>query len=301
MGAAHPRRKLGFCMTVPITLRQGALRCDIRPDLGGCIAGLWFSDVPVLRSTPATQLASVRLSGSFPLIPYSNRMAFARFAWNGQSYDLSPNFEPEPHAIHGAGWRRPWQVQECSDTAAVLALDHCGNSDWPFAFAASQHLSLQDGCLSLQMEITNQSSVPAPVGLGWHPYFAKHGDSHLAFASQGRWDMGPDQLPRMRHPHKGLDQDCAALVVDHCFDGWSGEALLRNARFAIRIGSDLPCLVACSNPGRDTIAVEPVSHVNNALNLLAQGTATTEALGVHVLAPGASMAASMQMTVELLS
>ena len=66
--------------SVPVNLflRDGALRCDIAPALGGCIAGLWCGGVPVLRSTPAVDLQTVRLSGSYPLVPYSNRLGYRR-------------------------------------------------------------------------------------------------------------------------------------------------------------------------------------------------------------------------------
>ena len=45
-------------MSPSITLSGAGLRCEIKPELGGCIAGLWLDDVPVLRSTPAAVLAN---------------------------------------------------------------------------------------------------------------------------------------------------------------------------------------------------------------------------------------------------
>ena len=60
-----------------IELRSGALRCELVPDLGGCIAGLWLGELPVLRSTPAAQLQSARQSGCYPLVPFSNRIGQA--------------------------------------------------------------------------------------------------------------------------------------------------------------------------------------------------------------------------------
>jgi len=80
--------------SLPQILTLGALRCEISPALGGCIAGLRCADIPVLRSTPAAQLQSVRLSGSYPLVPYSNRQAFAQMQWEGAQYPLAPNFAP---------------------------------------------------------------------------------------------------------------------------------------------------------------------------------------------------------------
>ncbi len=94
----------------PIELRAGELRAALRPDLGGCLAGLWLADVPVLRSTEPAGLASSRLSGCYPLAPYSNRLGYRRFKWLGHEYGTAPNFDDNPHSVHGVAWQRPWRV-----------------------------------------------------------------------------------------------------------------------------------------------------------------------------------------------
>jgi aldose 1-epimerase len=285
-------------MTSSVHLASGALRCDIRPDLGGCIAGLWWGEVPVLRSTPAQALASARQAGSYPLVPFSNRVAQATLKWAGTSHPLVQNNAAEPHAIHGVGWQRPWAVLEADDQFALLSYEHKPDTAWPFAFDTSQAFRLHADELELTLSITNQSAQAAPVGLGWHPYFVKRAHSHLQFAAQGRWEMGADKLPTHRVPTAGLDADCAALDVDHCFDGWHGEALLSDEQLRIRVTSSLSRLVVFTNDTRDFVAIEPVSHVNNAVNLLAPSGLTAEALGLHVLQPGASMSASMSIRIE---
>jgi aldose 1-epimerase len=281
-----------------ITLKANELQCDIRPDLGGCVAGLWHDSVPVLRSTKGEELQTVRQCASFPMVPYSNRQAFANMQWQGSTYALTPNFAPEPHAIHGAGWDRAWGVVTGSASSITLQLQHAADARWPFDFFATQTIVLTGDALTLQMSVTNTAEMPAPVGLGWHPYFAKHGPDHLAFGAQGRWEMNADKLPTARLANTGLNQDCAELSVDHCFDGCTGPLHLRNARFAISVSSDLPYLVVFTRPDRDNIAIEPVSHVNNALNLLASGTATAEALGVRVLQSGEKFSAQMRIEVR---
>jgi aldose 1-epimerase len=110
--------------------------------------------------------------------------------------------------------------------------------------------------------------------------------------------MNADKLPTVRLPNTGLNQDCAELSVDHCFDGWSGPLHLRNARLAISVTSDLPYLVIFTRPDRDNIAIEPVSHVNNALNLLAQGVANADTLGVRVMQSGETFSAQMRIEVQ---
>ena len=285
-------------MTTSLHLSNGPLRCDIRPDLGGCLAGLWWGDVPVLRSTAGPALTSARLAGSYPLVPFSNRLAQAKLVWAGTSHPLVQNNAAEPHAIHGVGWQRPWQVLDESDQFALLSYQHKADAAWPFAFDTSQAFRLSESGLEITLSMTNQSSTPAPAGLGWHPYFVKRAGSHLRFAASGRWDMGADKLPTQRLPSAGLDADCATLDVDHCFEGWQGEALLVDDQLRTRIAANLKRLVVFTNATRDFVAIEPVSHVNNAANLMASGAWSADELGLRVLQPGESMSAVMSIRVE---
>ena len=50
-------------------LHAGALRLALRPDLGGCVAGLWHRDTPILRSAEPADLAAPRSSACFALLP----------------------------------------------------------------------------------------------------------------------------------------------------------------------------------------------------------------------------------------
>jgi aldose 1-epimerase len=280
-----------------VSLQSGALRCEVVPQLGGCVAGLWLGDLPVLRSTPAAQLASARQSGSYPLVPFSNRIGQATLVWHGTDHPLVRNNGDEPHAIHGVGWQRPWAVLESDAQYALLAYEHRPDGSWPFAFDASQTFRVRGNALEMTIALTNQSAQPAPAGLGWHPYFVKRERSRVAFEATGRWEMGPDKLPTARQPSTGLDAECRFLDVDHCFDGWDGMAQLRDERLHIRIRSSLSRLVVFTNATRDFVAIEPVSHVNNAVNLFAAGRNADE-LGLRVLQPGESMMAQMSIEVE---
>jgi aldose 1-epimerase len=280
-----------------IELKAGRLRCQLRPELGGCIAGLWLDDIPVLRSTPAALLASARLSACYPLVPFSNRIGQASLVWLGTQHPLVRNNGDEPHAIHGVGWQRPWSELDSDATSAMLAYEHRPDTAWPFAFDCSHSLRLRPGALDLTLALTNQSERPAPAGLGWHPYFDRRPGSHIAFRASGRWEMGPDKLPTGRSPSPGLDADCATLDVDHCYDGWDGIVELRDARLRLRVVSPLTRVVVFNSPSRDYLAIEPVSHVNNAVHLYAGGT-PAEALGLTVLQPGDTMTAQMAIEVE---
>ena len=285
-------------MTSSTVLTAGLFHCEIAPALGACIAGLWFDGIPVLRSPGADQLTSVRQSGSYPLVPFSNRVGHASLQWNGTSHPLVKNFGDEPHAIHGVGWQRPWGVLDAGDCFALLSYEHKPDTSWPFAFDASQAFRLTANTLEVTLSITNQSSTPAPVGLGWHPYFVKRSGSHIAFEALGRWEMDELKLPMRRLAAPGLDQACAGLDVDHCFDGWSGVVHLRDEVLHTRLTSPLSRLVVFTNDTKDFVAVEPVSHVNNAINLMAMNAGSADSLGVCVLQPGESLSTEMSIHVE---
>lgn len=280
-----------------LPLRAGDLTCELRPDLGGCIAGLWFQGEPVLRSTPAAELHSVRLSGSYPLVPFSNRIGEATLWWQGTGHPLVRNAGAEPHAIHGVGWQREWQVLEADSASALLAYEHQADASWPFTFDSSQTFRLDEQGLSLTLSVTNQSAQPAPLGLGWHPYFTKRADSQLAFSATGRWEMGDDKLPTGHSDTPGISARCADLDVDHCYDGWNGRAELRDSRLNVVVEANLSHLVVFTNASKDFVAIEPVSHANNALNLLGQGLEANQ-LGVRVLDPGQSLTAQMRIAVS---
>jgi aldose 1-epimerase len=109
--------------------------------------------------------------------------------------------------------------------------------------------------------------------------------------------MGADKLPTERRASPGLDVDCATLEVDHCYDGWSGTAHLRDERLHVMVRSGLTRLVVFTTAGREGIALEPVSHANNAVHLYARGAAA-EDLGLRVLQPGETMMAEMASEAE---
>jgi len=280
-----------------IELKAGRLRCQLAPELGGSVAGLWLGGLPVMRSTQAAQLASARQAACYPLVPFSNRIGQASLVWQGTQHPLVRHAGDEPHAIHGVGWQRSWSVLDQDATSAMLAYEHRPDAGWPFAFDCSHTLRLRPDALEMTLALTNQSDRPAPAGLGWHPCFDRRPASHLAFRAGGRWEMGTDKLPTRRVPSTGEDADCATLEVDHCYDDWDGTVLLRDDRLQVRLRSALTRLVVFNSARQPYLAIEPVSHVNNAVHLYAAG-ATADALGLTVLQPGESMMAQMAIEAE---
>ncbi len=264
-------------------LHAGALRLALRPDIGGSIAGLWHGQTPILRSCEPTDMSEPKDAASYPLVPYSNRIALRRFRFKGQDHTLAPNFAG-PHAIHGVGWRRPWTLESHSAFEAVLSLRHTPDEDWPYAFESRQHISLAADRFHAQLSITNTSGQPQPVGLGWHPYFPKRERSRLHA-----------ELAVRRVAQSGIDSDISHLDVDNVYEGWNGLARLRDEKFSLQMRSSLPYLVVYARPDKDHFCVEPVSHVNNAIHM-----SDPQAHGLRVLQVGESFSAWMSIDIALL-
>jgi aldose 1-epimerase len=281
-------------VTAPaIELRAGALRLALRPDLGGCIAGLWRDGLPVLRSTEPQALERSRASACYPLAPYSNRLGFRRFRWLGHDHTTQPNFDASPHSVHGVAWQRPWTVRSADERTAALRLDHPGDADWPFAFVLDQHFELSPQALRVTLRFVNAAPLAQPVGLGWHPYFHKRTRSRVHAELTHRWESDPTtQLPTRRVAQPGLDGDVAHLDFDHVFDGWQGAARIRDEKLSLRLTSSLDRLVVFTPPTKDYFCVEPVSHVSNAIHM-----SDPTAHGLHSVEPGQAFEAWMQLDV----
>ena len=109
-----------------IELKAGDLTLALAPTLGGAIAGFRRREFSLMRQTPPEALSEglVRLTSSYPLIPYSNRIGQGRFTYRGENHQLTLNFGDYPHAILGNAWQKPWQVLEHDTAHCRLLLEH---------------------------------------------------------------------------------------------------------------------------------------------------------------------------------
>jgi aldose 1-epimerase len=281
-----------------LTLSHGADRCDLIPTLGGSIAGWTVGGQAMMRSASALSIAADDPFGmaSFPLVPYSNRIGDGGFEWGGERFALTRNFAPEPHAIHGVGFERPWQVSARAADSVTMSYRHRPDASWPFAFEAQQRITLGEGALSIEMSAVNLADRATPLAFGHHPYFPRDG-AFLRFRGRGVWLSGEDGLPTLRVvPFEKFDYSHAMPVargdIDHCFDGWDGKAEIfwpeRPFALEITASGELPCAVVCIRSDIDGFCFEPVPHVNNALNRRDRDH------GMPVIAPGNSFCASIR-------
>lgn len=283
-----------------IELNHGVARCLVLPDLGGSLGGWWVAGQAMLRPADAAAIASgdpTRLSG-FPLVPYSNRIADARFDWHGQSIALQPNRPDEPHALHGMGWQRPWQVTEQSEASAVLQLDHAADAFWPWSLQAEQRITLGEDRLTIDLSALNLADQPVPLAIGHHPYFPRD-DARVALAAETVWLADARNLPAScAAPSGPLDLSdgpaIANLEIDNCYGGvnWPVRVTWPDRILTIDCSENLPCAVVYANSGADALCIEPVGHFSDALNR------PDAALAMPIIAPGARFSARIVLSIS---
>ncbi|MEC4723813.1 aldose 1-epimerase [Noviherbaspirillum sp. CPCC 100848] len=292
-----------------VKLRNRHLEAWVSPSHGAAVARLFELETGfhILRETSQDEIArgETMKFGCFPMIPYSNRVGFRRLAFGGRSFELDCNRAGAPHSFHGNAWMQAWHIDELQDHHLAVSLVHAGDGHWPFPYTVRQELTLVQNALHLRLSLRNTGTAPFPAGGGWHPFFNIDPDSRVSFEAQRVWLNDEHMLPRESALTQGGwnfsdSRPTQALAVDNCFQGWSGNAVLehpaRRRRITIGGCERLASLVVFRpSDGREFIALEPVSHVNNGMNLMAQGHTDT---GVLVLQPRDSMEIAMEIGVH---
>ena len=254
-------------------------------------------------SPEALETATPTDMACFPLVPFSNRVRNGRFNFGGREVQLSPNFPPEPHTIHGHGWQTSWAVEERSDSSLTTGFTHQADA-WPWPYRARQHYKLSPDALEVTISITNMGDEPLPAGLGIHPYFVRTARSRLATEVDKVWLSDDDFMPSelVTVPREwdlnGLDPNSVSL--DNNFTGWSGTAVIdwqdRHARLIMTADDLFKFLVVYTPAGEDFFCAEPVSNSLDAFNLADQGRTD---VGVSVVDPGETLAGRIRFAPEV--
>lgn len=258
-----------------IILRAGSAECEIWPDAGGSIARWAIDDQDMLRRATATARTDKLPLGmsSFPLVPYSNRIGFARFDYHGRTVELEQNFPPEQHAIHGTGWTARWDSECIGNDKVLLHYIHQPDGHWPWKFEAEQHISLSPEELRIELIARNLSDQTVPLAFGHHPYFDSEG-AKLSFQADRVWRNADNGLPAYAEQPKGPFEFAngpavTGRVLDNGYAGWSSKAQIAWAGRPrkLEISSDMKAAVIYIPAGEDYFCFEPVPHIINALNL----------------------------------
>jgi len=292
-----------------LELRAGELVLGLAPETGGAIAYFTFRGVELLRPVIDPRLLAQRgqAVAAYPLIPFANRIAWGRFSFRGQDFQLARNFGDNPHTIHGNAWMRPWTVVESGDARARMVLENVPARDaaaeWPFAYLAEQVFELGEDGVAITLSVRNTDSRPWPAGLGLHPYVARTPQARLRFEADTIWMPGADGLPAAREAVAGVyefagDEQLGAIEIDACYAGWGGSASVAlpedGLTLVLEAGPPLDHLQLYTPAGRDFMGLEPVTNMPDAINRMED----VADQGLVVLAPGEMLTAVVRMGVR---
>jgi aldose 1-epimerase len=262
-------------LTDVIELRHGALSVQLAPAVGGSIARFCIAQRDVLRCAPtsAADAASALVMGSFPMVPFANRIRNGCFVWQGTTIHIPANIDGNALPIHGVGWLKRWRpIGQYTSTSAQIRLHHEPDQAWPFAFTADQTFTLNTEGLAVQLDVHNSGDQPMPATLGFHPYFPAK--PRLQTMTSGIWESDQNCLPVRHLEAASMNQQLASgagleqLDVDHTLTGWNGMATLNwpGLRVDLKAASPLSCLHLFTPPSEPFVCLEPVSSPADGLN-----------------------------------
>ncbi|HTV78152.1 MAG TPA: aldose 1-epimerase [Steroidobacteraceae bacterium] len=252
-------------------LRNADARLMLDAAHGGAIREFSWRGLALLRPAASEADTDPMQLACFPLVPYANRIAGGRFAFDGQEVRLRRNWTRDPHPLHGQGWRAAWSVQSASVSRATLAF--CGGGDeWPWRYRALQEFELRADGLDVLLSLENFADSPMPAMLGLHPYFPDAALATVQARTRTVWLPDAQALPVqevMTPADWAFDapRSVARVVLDHCFDHWDGVAVVRWPDRTLKIeATGARALHVYTPAGTGFFCLEPQTAPAGALN-----------------------------------
>lgn len=279
---------------VTLELAAGDARVSIDLEAGGRLASLRLGDAELLlrESRPEFILPSATW-GCYLMAPFVGRIRGGLVEFGGRRIALPRNFGA--HAIHGAVFDVPWQVERSSRSAATL-MRRIDRERWPFGGVVRQQLSLERGSLLMSAEVTAGEAMPA--SLGWHPWFRyRNGTVRLRLESAHTLETTEDLIPTGREvPVDGVTDlragaDLTARTLDHTYTRTLGPAVIEWSDIRLRIDFEPPLSAVVVHSPESGFCVEPQTAWPDAFRLSREGFRQTGAMD---LPAGGRLEASMR-------
>ncbi len=289
---------------------------SVLPSIGNRVSEMKVHGKNILYF-PSTDLGELKkkpdLSGVPFLAPWANRLNEESFWANGNKYTFNMTLGNVrgPVPIHGLLANSDlWEVMEVAAdrksahvTSRLLFWKHPElMAQWPFAHEYEITYRLSEGVLEVKLTVTNLSTEPMPIALGFHPYYRVPDvsrdrwianiparkvvitDSRLVATGEFKAYDLPKPLPLQGHP---LDTGFTDLERDA--DGRAHFSIESGGKKVETLfGPKYPVAVIYAPPApagqtRDFICFEPMTGITNAVNLHHEGKYPD----LQTVAPGA--------------
>jgi aldose 1-epimerase len=215
------------------------------------------------------------------LIPFPGRIAEGRYSFDGEAFQLERNDKEGPNAIHGFVRMLPWQVSRAGANCVLfdigLEAERYGSKGYPFSLAIQVAYGLDGKGLSCSFEVHNIGTRPAPVGVGFHPYFTVGTalvdeklvpTGKILPAAGTEWDYREVRRigdKRFNHCYVQLDRDAEGLATASLRHAGSGRVI------DVTMDRSFSAIVvytgdAIADAPRRAFAIEPMTCASDAFN-----------------------------------
>jgi aldose 1-epimerase len=274
----------------------------LAPAIGGSIAAMRIDEIDVLRPLSDADFAAGNVLGvgSFPMIPFANRIGGNAFSFEGRTYRFAMNNPPEIYHVHGTGWHRPWTVAEANARSATITLEVSDRES--YSYRAEQRFRLDERGLALTTSVTNTGSTRMPFGFGHHPWFPRDPDATIQFRATSFHLFEPEAMIGQRialPPELSFDTPQPPPAYWRCSDygGWDGVASLkfpgRGVGVTMRADPIFRHIMFYADPARDVFCVEPQTNASGAFNR--PGGVFEPEDNLVVLDPGSAMSGTLRL------
>ena len=234
-----------------------------------------------------------------PLFPFPNRLDGGTYEFGGQTYSFPINEPSVNNNLHGFVFTQPFELMDTqeSDEHVKTTLKYVYNGGlryFPFPFELVMGYNVQQGqLLEVLSTITNTGAGPMPMGYGWHPYYSlgeKVDDLRLKMPGVKRMIMDSRALPTGEEVEFDTFSTLSQIgetFLDDCFELalpdkkatvtlWSPKQQVGLEIWQCAAGNEFQYLQIFTPPGRDRIAIEPMTCNVNAFRN-GQGLQTLQA------------------------
>jgi aldose 1-epimerase len=198
-------------------------------EVGGGIRAYTDSGRDVLQPYPEDAMCDG--AHGAPLIPWPNRLADGRYAFEGVDYQVALTEPATRTAIHGFLQWRPWTALERDDHRVVMGIRLFPLEGYPFSLDVRVEYALGPTGLNVTTTAHNAGVATLPYACGQHPYLSPGENSiidrsTLRFSATTRVTTDSErQLPTGTESVAGSPFDfdwprrVGDLEIDHAFTG----------------------------------------------------------------------------------
>jgi aldose 1-epimerase len=290
------------------TLRSDGLRAVFLPGRGMLGASLEHRGEELLgRIEDIPSFAQSGRTCGIPLLhPWANRLGAMRYRVAGKEVLLdkvtSIGHDDKSLPMHGVPWPRlAWQVLDEDGSTLNARLDWTSDERlavFPFPHHVEMNIALGFDTLSVETTLLADESSAVPVSFGFHPYF------RLPGLPRAEWQIHLPAMSRLLLDERSIPTGEEAPVPafdaklgDRAFD--DGFAVLdpqasfsiagNGRRITVEFIEGYPYAQVFAPPGKDYIAIEPMTAPTNALG---------SGRGLRLVEPGGLFRAIFRVKVQ---